>query len=162
MGMTELSTALRLIADHPALVHLVGPRPEELVAWAEQALNVRFPPTYRTFLRQLGADAFGSVKVYGVCDDDWEDSGIPDMVWLTLTNRRAGWLPERFIHIADDGMGGMIVLDLGDPGPEGEPRVKVWETRFDPGDDLEVLASDFGTYLLAEVEAELRRSRSAN
>jgi hypothetical protein len=161
MAMSELSKAFRLIAEYPELSHFVGPRPESLVALVEQVLNVRFPLTYRTFLRELGAGAFGSVEVYGVCDDDWEDSGIPDMVWITLGDQRAGWLPSQFVHIGDDGMGNMLVLDLREPRLAEEPKVFAWAAgRSQVDDDLEVVAPDFGTFFLSQVEAQLRRSQS--
>ena len=65
----------------------MGPRPEELVAAAERALGLEFPPGYREFVLDLGAGDVGGEEFFGVVDDGFEDSAIPDGVWLTLRER---------------------------------------------------------------------------
>jgi hypothetical protein len=48
---------------------VVGERPEALVDPAEQTLGLRFPPSYRAFVRELGAGDAGGEEFYGVIDD---------------------------------------------------------------------------------------------
>jgi antitoxin YobK len=52
--MEDYTEARELIERHDDLADFMGERPEELVARAEEALGVRFPPTYRAFVRDLG------------------------------------------------------------------------------------------------------------
>ena len=66
-----------------------GPRPEALVARAEAALGLRFPPSYRQFLLDLGAGDVGGFEVYGIIDDDFADARVPDAIALTLDAIRA-------------------------------------------------------------------------
>ena len=53
--MAELEVGLRLVAQHPDASFFIGSRDEELVKAAEAALGLAFPPTYRRFVRELGA-----------------------------------------------------------------------------------------------------------
>jgi hypothetical protein len=162
MGMEKLTTAIRMISEHPELSEFVGPRPAAWIAAAERCLNVRFPPTYRTFLLELGAGAFGSVEFFGVVDDNWEDSGLPDVVWLAMRAQREGWLPQGIVPIYDDGMGNWLVLNLREPWSSGEPNVVAWEMgRSQPDANLEIIAPNFGAFLLDEVNDVLSRRDSS-
>jgi hypothetical protein len=45
----------------------LGPKDESLVASAERALEFTFPPTYRLFLKRLGAGSIRGCEFYGGC-----------------------------------------------------------------------------------------------
>lgn len=150
--MMAFDEALRLMIDED-LADFVGERSDELVVAAEQALGVRFPPTYRQFLGSLGAGSFGSFEVYGVISQPF-DGPVPDAVWATLEERAApSNLPPSMIVIGADGMGGSYILDTAN----GEdPPVEVWNGGdSQPGDELERIAPTFGEFLLEGVQDEL-------
>ena len=69
--MQDYEAAVARMLEHPAEMDFVAPRDETLVARAEDATGQRFPPTYRRFLRDFGAGAFGSQELYGIVDDDF-------------------------------------------------------------------------------------------
>lgn len=140
--------ALGLIVGHPR-AHFVGERSEELIVKAEKALGLLFPESYRTFVRRLGAGGFGAFEIYGVTDEPF-DGPIPDGVWATLDSRSGpSNLPATMIVFGADGMGGEYVLDTA-KGPE--PPVEVWIGGMSAvGEPLEVLASDFGSFLREQV-----------
>ena len=123
---------------------VVGARDEALVAAAEAALGLRFPPSYRQFLRRYGAGGIGAFEVYGVVEEPFEGP-VPDGVWMTLDARPA--LPATAVVLGDDGMGGLYVLDTahGD-----DPPVEVRS-----GDESELVAPSFADWLLDGVQAEL-------
>lgn len=150
--MADLETALWLIRSRPNLAGFVGERDETLVATAEAALGRPFPPTYRRFVKELGAGGFGSFEFYGVIDDDFEHSAVPNGVWGTLQARRYG-LPEELILVADAGYGGIeYALDTAEQDEEGECPVVTWTARGTP---REVVAADFGEFLLGNVRQQL-------
>ena len=76
---------------------------------------------------------------------------VPSVAFATADQRRYG-LPHPFIVIEAPGTEEEYVLDTGDLGPDGEARVKVWIPGRDPA-SLEVIADDFGTYLLTAAES---------
>jgi hypothetical protein len=129
----------------------VGPRPESLVARAEAALGLRFPPSYRQFLLELGAGDIAGFEVYGVVDEEFGIARVPDAIALTLDARRSG-LDPRYILIGTLGDGSHDCLDTVHLGPGGEAPVVQLSSEFE---DPVTLADSFGEYLLVEVQDAL-------
>ena len=156
MGMTEYEKARELITSNATKAHFAGTRPETLIQTAEVVLSLRFSPSYRAFLRDFGAGNFGSFEVYGVIDDDFENSSVPDAIWFTLSERREADLPSELLVIGDAGTGELYCLRTAKDDAEG------CIILLDPGspaplDQCERISEDFGCYLLKHVERQLRR-----
>ena len=77
--MRDYDQALDLIADHLGNADFAA-QPEEHVSRAEHALGLSFPPSYRRFLRELGAGGVGSEEIYGLINDDFDDVRPPGAV----------------------------------------------------------------------------------
>lgn len=149
MGVREVSEGLRLVADRPDRSFFAGEQDETLVEAAERALGASFPPSYRIFLRRLGAGNVGAMEIYGVINDDFTDSGVPDGIWMTLRGRQEWGLPESMVVIYGDGMGGYFVLDTERTDEHDECPVLVWQPgQSTPDDALELVAPDFGSFFL--------------
>jgi len=146
MSMADYERARAIIASNKGKGAFAGPRSEDLVRKAEAALGVRFPTTYRQFLLDYGAGNFGSAEFYGVIDEDWENSSVPDGVWYTLSERSQSGMPAELVVVGDAGTGHLYVIDVSE---EDGPVCAV-----DPGSDMtdrERVASDFGTFFLQRV-----------
>ncbi|TMF89808.1 MAG: SMI1/KNR4 family protein [Chloroflexi bacterium] len=76
MAMKDMDAALQLVARNDRQADFVGKRSTEMVADAESALGVRFPPTYRKFLTELGAGDIAGEEFYTIPAAD---------TWLTVT-----------------------------------------------------------------------------
>lgn len=147
MGMAELEQALALVRAHPDLADFVGPRAEQLVAAAESALNLAFPPTYRRFLLELGAGSIRGAEICGVIDDDFEHSSVPDAIWWTLTERSRFGLPPTLIVFCEVGDGVCGAVDTSRADLDGECPVVTWIPGWpQPEDKREILAPDFGSF----------------
>ncbi len=92
--MNELEQAIRLIDQNAASADFEGPKSEELVRLAEGALGLTLPPTYREFVRRQGCGDIAGEEFYGVIKDDFENSTVPNGIWLTLNERRTANLSE--------------------------------------------------------------------
>jgi antitoxin YobK len=150
MSQADLNKALKLIAKHDDLADFVGPRSGDLVAKAEQALGHKFPPQFREFVNHLGAGSFGSIEIYGVIDEEFERSSIPDGVWLNLKERREYGLPDDLLIIADLGNGDRYCIELED-GADGRVVLLI-HGRPPAHAERELVAEDFGAFLLEQVE----------
>ena len=153
MGIEKYHRARELIAKAGG-GDFVGPKPESLVARAEAALGLRFPPSYRQFLLELGAGDIAGFEVYGLIDDDFEDARVPDAIALTLEARKSG-LDARYILIGTLGDGSHDCLDSGHPDASGEVPVVQLSSEYE---DPVTLADSFGEYLLVEVQDALSES----
>jgi hypothetical protein len=153
VSMADLQEALRLIATSPGQGFFAGPRDATLVASAERALGGNLPPTYREFVTKLGAGNFGAFEVYGVIEDKFEDSSVPNGVWLTLNERRESGLPEKLVIVGSTGDGDYYCVELR--GGEESP-VTVYQPGSPPDRQHgEQVAQDFGDFFLGGVRAEL-------
>ncbi len=105
MSYTNFEKAIELIEVHKTLINgsISNPK-EELIELAEKTLNVKFPFSYREFLKKFGYLAFGGSEIYGLIDSNFIDSSSPDVVWMVLTDRKKFGLPPQYI----------ILWDLGD------------------------------------------------
>jgi hypothetical protein len=66
---------------------------------AESALGICFPPSYRAFLQAFGAGSIRGREIYGILDGDYQNSAIPDGIWLTLQERQSSGLPESLVIV---------------------------------------------------------------
>jgi hypothetical protein len=153
--MAEYEQALVLMRDHLDESDF-EPQPPERVERAERALGVRFPPTYRRFLHELGAGGIGSQEIYGVVDDDLDDVRPPGAVGYTLMLRREGAIAEDVVAIYGLGQGSVYGLATGKAGPDGEaPVVGFTPGLSHPSDDHEVVSPDFGCFFLETIKFDL-------
>ncbi len=158
MSMQDYEAAAKIIAKHPNKGFFAGPRPASLIETAERVLGLKFPPTYRRFLLEYGAGSFGASEVYGVIDDDYEESSVPDAIWYTLVERREIGLPNDLIAIYDPGSYGEIFcLDLGMLKDEEAPVIAYRLGYPVEEQHKEIISKDFGEFLLKLVQREEAR-----
>jgi hypothetical protein len=135
------------IASADRTAHFGSSAPDHLIAEVEAGLEVTFPSCYRQFIRTVGWCSFGGREFYGITPDGMAARSIPSVAFATLAERRIGRLVQGFIVIEDSGAEETFVLDLRGAEATGEAAVRAWTPGADPT-NLEILAPDFGTYLL--------------
>lgn len=151
MTAKDLEEAFRLI-DSSEKSDFRGPQSESLIAHAENALGISFPPTYRRFLSRYGRGGFSGYEFYGVISEDFENSGIPDAIWLTLRHRKIEDLPKSIILISDMGDGGYYAIDISQKSADGDsPVVEWWPGAGSAKSNRRFVATDFGAFLLERI-----------
>ena len=151
MSMTDLEKALAIIVSQDD-ADFDGPKEKSLVDSAEAALGLTFPSTYKTFLLNLGCGDIAGFEVYGVINSDYENSGIPDAIWLTLKERSDSGLSEDLILIGTRGDGAYYAIDMAQIKSDGEAPVIYWVAGAQNDRMQQVIASDFGSFLKQELE----------
>lgn len=125
-----------------------------MIKAAERNLSVEFPQTYRKFLQEFGSCGLGSFEIYGLVSDNFINSGIPDVVWLTNKGREEWGLPKYLIPIYDLGDGEWFCIDLRTL-KEGEANIVPYTPGYSSSDQyIEKVADDFGALLLYLVKQE--------
>ncbi len=96
-----------------------GPVAESRIVAAEQELGLRFPVSYRTFLRDFGAGSFGELHIHGLfsaqeLDPDYQQH-YDDVVYWTQFERAGHYglkpIPGSWIYFAGDENGARYYLD---------------------------------------------------
>lgn len=149
MSIEELEKAIELIEENGG-GDFVGPRDFHLIKYAEEYLNVTFPPSYKRFLERYGCGDIEGIEIFGVINDDFVNSGIPDAIWLTMKHRDAG-MSDNLVLFYSTGHGPYLALDASLPNSAGEYPV----VSYDLNEDLKIVYEDFGEFLLKELETVL-------
>lgn len=121
-----------------------GPKPESLIAKAESALGLTFPPSYRSFLLEMGCGGVSGVEIFGIIDEDFHQSMVPDGIWLTMEERRSMGLDPHYVIVGEVGDGTYYALDTREVNADGENPVVVLSVDGKHG---EKVADSFGAYL---------------
>lgn len=156
MSMIDLSRAFSLIEQHQDLADFDGPKPDELISQAENALGLPLPPTYKSFLKKYGCGSVAGKEFYGVIHNDFEASGIPDAIWLTLNERRMYQLPVKLILIYATGDGFYYALDSRQVNSDGEYSVVVWDPGAPKEAGIEKIYNDYGEFLYSQIDSALK------
>ena len=151
MGMKNYLSAVSLINDSGE-GDFAGAKPDELIEKAERTLNLKFSPTYRRFLKEFGCGDIGGEEFYGLISDEFENSAIPNGIWLTLNERENIGLPNEFIIIYSTGDDTYYALDTSRTGDEGECPVVALSPD---GQKIEDVAEDFGKFFFDTVNEVL-------
>lgn len=153
MGQESYQTAKQIILSSDAS-DFVGGCATELIDKAENKLGIDFTGLYRDYLLTFGAGNFGAQEIYGIIHDDFENSSVPDAIWCTLTERVESNLPNNLLVIYDSGDDELYCLDFKQYNEE--PKVVVFVPRVTlENQKYEVIADDFGDFLLELVKLEL-------
>lgn len=157
MSTQDLERGFKLLDEIDERKYLSGSKEDALIVSAENALALKFPPTYRLFLKKYGCGGFRGFEIYGLTKDhsvNFENLSIPNAIWLTLDERKDDYLPHHFIIISDTGDGYWYCLDSSQPNSEGEYPVVIWGLDM-AEKDKEKVAEDFGEFLLNELKQRL-------
>lgn len=144
MTMQELHEAIDIINSHGG--DFEGQKEKSLVQRAELVLGLKFPPTYLKFLEVMGCGDIFGVEIYGIVDDNFQESAVPNGIWLTLNERRSG-LAENLVIVSACGAGGYYAIDTAEIDSIGESPIVLLETNG----ALAKKYNDFGSFLLAQL-----------
>jgi len=146
MGLHSLQKAFELIEEYGG--DFDGLKAESLIEKAEEALSIKFPPTFRQFLSTYGCGDIEGLEFYGLTNDNFISSSVPNAIWLNLTLRKSG-LPNNLILVYSTGDGNYIALNTSVVDENCENPVVLVTPN---GDILENVSSDYGDFLFTELQ----------
>lgn len=156
MSIKDLTEAFKLIQENPNDADFMNGCSDELINKAEQVLDINFPQTYKVFLKKYGAGDIAGQEFYGVIDEDFENSSIPDAIWLTLHDREKYNFPKHLLIISQTSDGYYYVLDCSKMKDEEEGAVYEWNPNISKENDTLVeVAKDYGEFILNLIKSSL-------
>ncbi|WP_168210453.1 SMI1/KNR4 family protein [Persicimonas caeni] len=153
MGTHETEEAARLIQRHSERADFRGGASDHEIARAEDRLGVKFPPSYRRFLEDLGAGQFGDQTFFGVIGP--EVDSMLDVVSRTLDQRTHGNLPTTHVVVAPYGSEAFFGFDCADRRYNEECPVAEFPRDYGDTQEPNYFELDFGSFLLARIRDEL-------
>jgi hypothetical protein len=149
MSIQDLDIAFELIAKNGG-GDFDGRKDPVLVDKAEKRLGAKFPPSYKKFLNVLGCGDIKGLEFFGIINDDFENSSVPDAIWLTLDERKAG-LPNNLILVYAAGEGTYCAIDTSQVNFNNENPV----IAYLPDGGTKIVANDYGSFFLSELKTML-------
>ena len=121
----------------------------EEIQKAEQKLNVKFPESYKAFLKDFGAGDVGGEVIFGIVNNEREDEDI-DMVKITRMEHEYKMPKHMVVIYYDESNDSLCCLDTSKMNNNECPVVSV------PNDyeDIEIVADSFGEFLYEMVYDE--------
>ena len=147
MSVLQLEEGLKLI-EGKAGGFFKGEISDALIEKAELFLGVKFPKSYRAFLKKKGCGNFLSKEFYGISSDEFESGSVPNGIWLTNNERKSSDLDHSLILVGQS-MEGYYALATSQM-KDGECPVVDSIPGINPK-ELEVIAPDFGTFFLNQI-----------
>ncbi|GHB80458.1 hypothetical protein GCM10010331_79910 [Streptomyces xanthochromogenes] len=160
-GVESISEFISLVRSHEDIAHHADDCTPEMISEAEEALGLKFPPSYLLFLKEFGTCDIGGAEFFGVYRTEAGGSQLWGSSYETLDARSQWDMPHSLIAVQHDGMGGTVVLDSAQPSPDGEYPVLVWDAGAKARGTMEFLAADFGTYALDVGRREVQAAQNS-
>lgn len=155
MSYEDYERAVRIIDSFPDKIDLIHPQTELNVENAEKILQVKFPRSYRMFLTRYGWLMSAWEDIYGLTNEnDFDNAGYHNIVKLCVEKRTKEnpSFPNYLIPIHALGNGELSCLDTSQMNENEECPVVAWYFGATlPNGKLEVLAEDFGAFLLEKI-----------
>ena len=129
---------------------IYGQLENELIDEAESALSIKFPPSYRLFLKNYGAMLVNGHEILGLAQAPEDKNQTPmfeNLVSYTLSRRTDKHYPSHLIPICHDGMSSEFCLNASKTNQDRENPIEV----FGPGTEG-IVAKNFKEFLILLVE----------
>jgi len=161
MSYKNFQEALEILSSKNLILDYFYPQPLNRIIEAEKLLDISFPKSYKEFLRQFGSIGFHGEEIYGLNNSyDYSSYVYCNIVCATLEERKVNQdpsFPLYLIPIHALGNGELSCLDTSQMNEEGECPVVAWYFGATlPNGKLEILAEDFGAFLLEKVQWGLK------
>ena len=126
---------------------------KDVIEKSEMVLNVKFSRQCREFYEKYGYMSFYGTEIFGIDPDDEELEG--NSVAYALNDREELDLPMEWIPFYDFEDGNMAYMDYSSLDEAGEPRIIMAYYNGEEFEIVEVLAEDFGSFVLELVKEQL-------
>lgn len=154
MSYSNFEKATKLV-EQCQFYKTAGRQTEELIKKVEEALGFKMSKQHHEYLKNYGYIMFLGTEIYGIYDKVFEGIYAGNAVIATLQDREEYNLPKAWIPVFDYDDGYVAYLDYGNLNLENEPRVilSIFTGRkYEVG---EIIADDFGDFLLQLVEQQI-------
>lgn len=154
MSYLDYEKAMKL-APECEFYTVTGGVSEESIKKAEEMLEISFSKQCKEFYKDYGYLSFFGNEIFGIDPDD--DSGILEgnSVAYALNDRKEYKLPLEWLPIYNCQDGTMVYLDYSVLNHDGEPRVIIAYYDGEGYEIEDVIAEDFGEFILQLIEEEL-------
>jgi len=107
-----------------------GEAREEIIEAFEKKLNLKFPPSYKAFLKRFGALSFAGDTYYGITKDGLDSKSVPCVAFATQKARFQNDADDNMVVIKASGYGPIYSIDTSIVDSNGESPIIETELSF--------------------------------
>ncbi|MFI6545289.1 SMI1/KNR4 family protein [Streptomyces prunicolor] len=149
-GVRAAEQVISLVRENEDLAHHGDGCSPEVIAAAEAAMALAFPPSYRRLIEEFGTWDAPPIEFPGVYRTPARGEKLLGTPAYTQEDRAALGLPHHFMVLLHDDVWGVVVLDTSQPDEDGEYPVFAWNPGVSAGGLMEKIADSFGEFALKE------------
>ncbi|PQQ29789.1 hypothetical protein CE143_02905 [Photorhabdus luminescens] len=154
MSIEFVKKAISLINENQDIADFEGIEDNSLIDLAEETLSLKFPDSYRFFLKNLGCGDIAGEEFYGIINGNFNVLSVPNAIWLTLSERKESNLPDNYVVIYSTGDGDYMVLDCN-KNKKGLNEVKLWSPGVEEEFTFIPCFNDFGDFFYETISNAL-------
>lgn len=154
MSYKDLEQAL-LLAPKCKFFRTVGGKNSDEIKKSEELLGINFSRQCKEFYTKFGYLAFYGTEIFGIFPYSNSGNLEGNSVAYALNDRKEFGLPDKWIPIYNFNDGSMAYLDYQNLNSDNEPQVIIGEYNGEEFVLLDVIAEDFGEFLLSLIKEEL-------
>ena len=158
MSYQDLKRAMELVPKCKFFT-TVGGKDKKAIKKSEELLKIKFSKQSLEFYEKFGYLSFYGNEIFGIDPDDDSEILEGNSVAFALNDRKEYRLPNEWIPIYNFQDGNMAYLDYSSLNSENEPRVIMAFYNGKEYEVSEILAEDFGEFLLKLVQEQLEAQK---
>ncbi|WP_296185847.1 SMI1/KNR4 family protein [Pseudomonas sp. UBA1879] len=147
-----IENEMKLSGDEPAFA---GGASDQMIADFEGVLGVKFPPSYKLFLKKIGALSFGGDTYYGITKSGLTAKAVPSVLFATRDARAVGDADSTMIVVKASGYGPIFSIDTSQLSPSGESPIVQTELSFKRDGVKTVLYDSFEAFFCDTVRTAI-------
>ena len=133
-----------------------GRQSNELIEKVEKTLNIVLSKQHKDYFTNYGYVSFEGNDFYGIYDKVFEGIYAGNAVIATVEDRKEYGLPNTWIPIYDFDDGYVAYFDYENKNDNGEPRIILGMYNGKQYEISEIIAEDFGDFLIEMVKEYLK------
>ncbi|MBT2545075.1 SMI1/KNR4 family protein [Streptomyces sp. ISL-44] len=161
-AIEAIGKLIELVRDNDDIAHHAEGCDLATVGAAERELGIKFPPSYRRFIKEFGTCDIAGEEFLGVYQTPAMGEKFLGSVAETLDARSQYAMPSDLIVAMFDGMGGLVVLDASRADSDGEYPILVWNPGITDRKAMEEVGGNFGSFALQLCQRAVTNWRESN
>ncbi|ELP95921.1 MULTISPECIES: SMI1/KNR4 family protein [Pseudomonas] len=128
-----------------------GSASDSLILEFEKEMGIKFPYSYKLFLKKFGALSFAGDTYYGATKSGLAATSIPSVFFATMKARSQGDADSKMVVIQSSGYGPIYSIDTSiNSGPNENPIIET-ELSFKREPNKKIIFENYELFLLSTI-----------
>jgi len=118
----------------------------------EKLIGLKFPDSYKYFLKKYGALSFCGDTYYGITQKGKDENQVPCVLYATIEARARGDISDNMILVKSSGYGPLYSIDTEMIGSSDEPVIVETELSFKRTGEKNMIFDSYGEFIYSQIK----------